>query len=73
MKSYAKLAFEGLKLKDLARIDFFIDSENQVYLNEINTFPGHTSISMFPMMLEANGHLYSDFLKSLILNNARKR
>lgn len=62
MKTYAKRAFLGLKLKDLSRIDFFLDSEGSVYLNEINTFPGHTAISLFPLMMEKNGLPYQDFI-----------
>ncbi|PIP96194.1 MAG: D-alanine--D-alanine ligase [Bdellovibrio sp. CG12_big_fil_rev_8_21_14_0_65_39_13] len=66
MKSYAKRAFAGLRLKDLSRIDFFLDHEGSVYLNEINTFPGHTAISLFPLMMENNGLKYQDFLTDRI-------
>ncbi len=65
MKSMAHTAFKGLKLRHLSRIDFFLEGD-QVYLNEINTFPGHTPISMFPMMMEANGHKYRDFLNKIL-------
>lgn len=58
----ASLAFKALKMKDLSRIDFFLSDNNEVFINEINTFPGHTSISMFPMMVEASGIKYSDFI-----------
>lgn len=58
----ATLAFKALKLRHLARIDFFLSSKDEVFINEINTFPGHTSISMFPLMMEASGVKYSDFL-----------
>ncbi len=66
MQEYAKTAFVGLKLRHLSRIDFFLEG-NQIYLNEINTFPGLTPISMFPKMLEANGHNFDEFLKEAIL------
>jgi D-alanine-D-alanine ligase len=56
----AKLSV-GLKLRHLSRIDFFLDG-NELYLNEINTFPGLTPISMFPKMMEANGHSFKEFL-----------
>jgi D-alanine-D-alanine ligase len=49
----------------MARVDFFIDGHN-FYINEINTFPGHTSISMFPMMVEHNGLPYDQYLKDII-------
>lgn len=55
-------AFHTMKLRHLSRVDYFITSDNEVYLNEINTFPGHTSISMFPMMMENYGVSYSDFI-----------
>lgn len=58
----AKIAFQSLKLRHLSRIDFFLTDENEVYINEINTFPGHTSISMFPLMLENMGISYFNFL-----------
>lgn len=66
IKEIAHKAFRGLKLKDLARIDFFLTNDNQILINEINTFPGHTPISMFPMMMEANGLHYVEFLKDRI-------
>ena len=62
---YATKLFIGLKIRHLSRIDFFLDN-GKVYLNEINTFPGSTSISMFPKMMEANGHSFKDFLSQHI-------
>lgn len=62
---YATKLFHGLKIRHLSRIDFFLD-EGKIYLNEINTFPGSTSISMFPKMLEANGHSFKTFLEQHI-------
>jgi D-alanine-D-alanine ligase len=64
---YATRLYYGLKIRHLSRIDFFLDS-GVIYLNEINTFPGSTSISMFPKMLEANGHSFANFLKQHIHN-----
>jgi D-alanine-D-alanine ligase len=64
---YATKLYYGLKIRHLSRIDFFLD-EGKVYLNEINTFPGSTSISMFPKMLEANGHSFKDYLEQHIQN-----
>lgn len=58
---YSSRLYHGLKLRHLSRIDFFLD-EGTIYLNEINTFPGLTPISMFPKMMEASGHLFRDFL-----------
>ena len=59
---YSKLAFHQLKLRHLSRIDFFLTEDDEVYINEINTFPGHTEISMFPKMMEAYGVKYSDYM-----------
>jgi len=64
MKEYARKAFTHLKIRHLSRIDFFYTTDHELYLNEINTFPGMTPISMFPKMMEANGHTFSDFIKS---------
>lgn len=66
IKELAMKAFNSLGLRHLARVDFFLDSEQNLYLNEINTFPGLTPISMFPQMLEANGHDFKHFLKQII-------
>ena len=63
---HSRMAFEGLGIRHLARIDFFLDEQGEPILNEINTFPGHTPISMFPMMLENNGHSYAHFLGQII-------
>ena len=70
IERYGRLAFEGLGLRHLARIDFFLDEEGEPILNEINTFPGHTPISMFPMMLENNNHSYAHFLGQTIKEEA---
>ncbi len=68
IKQYSKQAFEGLHLNHLSRIDFFLTSDNKILLNEINTFPGMTPISMFPKMLESNGHSITSFLTQIINN-----
>jgi len=63
MKAMAKNAFQGLKLRHLSRVDFFLTDDNQIYLNEINSFPGMTPISMFPKMMEASGVTFADYLQ----------
>ncbi|MCR9205519.1 MAG: D-alanine--D-alanine ligase [Halobacteriovoraceae bacterium] len=63
LKEYAIKAFEGLKIKDLARVDFFLTEDGDIFLNEINTFPGHTPISMFPSMMKEAGLDYEQFLR----------
>ncbi|MCL1079973.1 D-alanine--D-alanine ligase [Parashewanella spongiae] len=64
-------AFVGMKLKHLARIDFFLTDKNDILLNEINTFPGMTPISMFPKMLENNGDNFAEFLLNTIKKETR--
>ena len=63
-------ALEGymaLSCSSMARVDFFLDKKtNKFYLNEINTLPGFTSISMYPKLWEATGLPYSDLLDKLI-------
>ncbi len=66
IQEYARRAFIGLKLRDLSRIDFFLSKEDGILINEINTFPGATPISMFPKMLEHNGDVMSDFLAKAV-------
>lgn len=51
----------------LSRVDFFLeDGTNDVVFNEINAIPGHTSISMYPMLMEAGGHPLGEYLDDLI-------
>ena len=52
----------------LSRLDFFVDGEENIYFNEINTFPGFTSDSMFPMLFEKMGYTVSDIIDILIEN-----
>ena len=68
IQHYARKAFEQMKLKDLSRIDFFLSEYDEILLNEINTFPGMTPISMFPKMLENYGHSFTDFIEQAIKN-----
>lgn len=58
-------AFEALDADGLARVDFFV-SPNGVVINEVNTMPGFTEISLFPRMWEASGVTYSELVDHLI-------
>ena len=70
IKESAKKIFKGLNCNGYARIDFFYDEENnKIYINEINTIPGFTSISMYPKLIESIGINYTDLITTLI-NNA---
>lgn len=60
-------AFLALDLSGLARVDCFLDKDTgQVYLNEVNTMPGFTQISMYPKLWEASGVSYPELLDRLI-------
>jgi D-alanine-D-alanine ligase len=51
----------------MARVDFFVTKkENKIYLNEINTIPGFTSVSMYPRLWEASGISYPELIDQLI-------
>jgi D-alanine-D-alanine ligase len=68
LQRQAKLAFEALNCKDLARVDFFLTKENEIYINEINTLPGFTSLSMYPSLWQASGLSFTELLDRLIEN-----
>ena len=65
-RDIAKRAFEILNLKGYARIDFFLDSDNNVILNEINTLPGLTSTSHYPLLIESEGISFSDSIALIV-------
>lgn len=66
IRDIAVKAFTALECSGLARVDFFLSSDNEVFVNELNTIPGFTSISMYPKLWEASGIGYSDLIKQLI-------
>lgn len=55
IRTTAIKAFKSIDGKGLSRVDFFLDKENNIYLNEINTLPGFTAISMYPKLFEEVG------------------
>ncbi len=59
-------AFRALDLAGMARVDFFLDGDGALYLNEVNTIPGFTAISMYPKMWEATGVSYPELLSRLL-------
>jgi D-alanine-D-alanine ligase len=60
-------AFRQVEAAGMARVDFFVErSSNRIYLNEINTIPGFTNISMYPRMCQAAGITYPELLDRLI-------
>ncbi|MDQ3524183.1 MAG: D-alanine--D-alanine ligase [Chloroflexota bacterium] len=67
LQQMAVAAFRALDLAGLARVDFFVErGTDQIYLNEVNTLPGFTSISMYPMLWEASGVPLSELVDRLI-------
>lgn len=67
IRRHAVAAFEAIDCAGLARCDFFVDkADGQVYMNEINTIPGFTSISMYPKLWEASGLPYPALIDRLI-------
>ncbi len=60
-------AFQAVDCSGLARVDFLMDPKSErLFLNEINTMPGFTSISMYPKLWAASGLGYSDLIDRLI-------
>lgn len=67
IRSLAIKAFRAIDGKGLARVDFFVENDtNNIYINEINTMPGFTKISMYPQLLAESGISYSELLDKLI-------
>lgn len=77
IRKFAVEGYMALGCSSMARVDFFLDKKtNKFYLNEINTLPGFTSISMYPKLWEATGLNYSDLLDKLVnlaLDRHRKK
>lgn len=66
MKCVAELVFRALNCQGLARVDFFLNNNEEIILNEINTMPGFTDISMYPSLIKEAGISYSSLLDILI-------
>ena len=67
IQQLASRAFQAVECSGLARVDFLMDPRSQkMYVNEINTLPGFTSISMYPKLWAASGIAYSELIDRLI-------
>ena len=67
IRKLAVKAFKAIDGKGLSRVDFFANEKtNEIYVNEINTLPGFTTISMYPKLFEKVGIKYTDLLDKLI-------
>jgi len=72
IREYSVRAFEALKCEDYARVDLFLSSDGNVFVNEINTIPGFTNSSMYPMMWRERGLSFTNLISRLI-ELSRKR
>jgi D-alanine-D-alanine ligase len=69
IKSIQTLAiktFQTLNCEGMGRVDFFLDGQNKIFINEINTIPGFTKISMYPKLWEVSGIGYSQLINTII-------
>jgi D-alanine-D-alanine ligase len=67
VQDYAVRAFQAIEGRGMARVDFFLEQHSgRFYVNEINTIPGFTSISMYPRLWEASGLTYRELIDRLI-------
>lgn len=73
VRMYAVKAFEAIEGSGLSRVDFFITEDNRILINEVNTLPGFTNISMYPKMWEATGIGYEELVDLIIASAKRKR
>ena len=66
MRALAEKAYAALGCQGLARCDFFVEADGTVLINEINTMPGFTSISMYPKLMENAGKPLGALLDELV-------
>lgn len=66
LKKVAEMAYKALCCEGLARVDMFLQQDGKILVNEVNTMPGFTNISMYPKLWEEEGISYSELLDQLI-------
>jgi D-alanine-D-alanine ligase len=67
IREYAVRAYKAIDCAGMARVDFFLEKDtNRIYLNELNSIPGFTKISMYPKLWEASGMSYQKLVDRLI-------
>lgn len=66
IRTVALTAFDALECRGMARVDVFLTSDQQIVVNEVNTIPGFTNISMYPKLWQASGMSYPELLTRLI-------
>jgi D-alanine-D-alanine ligase len=66
VRDLAVRAFEALDVEGLARVDFFVLDDNRVLVNEVETMPGFTATSMFPLLWQESGLTYPELVERLV-------
>jgi len=66
VQSMSVRAFRAIECAGMARVDFFLRGDDELWLNEINTIPGFTPISMYPKLWEASGVSYGELVDRLV-------
>jgi D-alanine-D-alanine ligase len=66
IRSLSLKAYQSLSCEDFARVDLFLTESGEVYVNEINTIPGFTNSSMFPVMWKERGISFSELITQLV-------
>lgn len=67
LQELAIKTFKSLSCEGMARVDFFLTKDNKIFVNEINTIPGFTKISMYPKLWEASGIPYQTLIEKLLM------
>ncbi len=65
-QALVRAAYRALRVEGLARIDVFLRADDEIVINEVNTMPGFTAISMFPMLWEAEGIPFTRVVENLV-------
>jgi D-alanine-D-alanine ligase len=66
VRELALRAFEALDVEGLARVDFFVLADGRVLVNEVETMPGFTATSMFPLLWQESGVTYPELVERLV-------
>jgi len=72
IRTMSEHAYDVLGCEGLSRVDFFLADDGTLYLNEVNTLPGFTNISMYPKLWRQEGVSYSALIENLISNALEK-
>lgn len=67
IRKTAEKAYEALGCRGLSRVDFFLAEDGTLYVNEVNTLPGFTNISMYPKLWRERGVSYSQLIERLVM------